>query len=566
MLWAWILVIIIVLVIAAEFAGWRNRRAAGAYPPRGEFVRVDGFNFHYVSKGSGPCVILFHGTAGSLEDYPPSVFEALARDFRVVAIDRPGHGHSERPPAADTPLAQARILRKVCQKLGCGRAIVVGHSWSGAAALAFALENPADTRGVLLLQGTIYRQASTVTPIVRLLASPLLGPILARTLIPLAGARAIGQTLERAFHPDSVPAEYLKRAQVMWTRPGQARAIALDTMGRDRSIEELCGRYRRRSRRRFFSSWGWRTGLFYRRVNRYASSANFRARGRSLFPTWVIKFQCCGRKRWSTPCANSSRLPTPPMPDLTTVEASRPRATSRATELWWSAVAWSETEEIARRQIQVSLGVLSPEETERADRYDEPRRTEFVMARAALRQMLARFTGRLPAEFEFSQGPNNRPVLSDGSIRFSVAHTRGLAVLAVCGAGEIGIDVERIRPVLERGRLADDYCSESEAKEMRQVAVSDADEAFLRHWTRREAILKAWDASADDWAKLREINVDRADASGSMRASRGSESLGVVRTIRPADGFIGAVATRESDFGAVIRISDPLSWEGTHDR
>ena len=81
-----------------------------------------------------------HGTGGSLEDFGESITSALARDFEVIAIDRPGHGYSSRPVAhADTPLDQARLVHRVLKSIGRSIIWIVGHSWSGALALAYAL-------------------------------------------------------------------------------------------------------------------------------------------------------------------------------------------------------------------------------------------------------------------------------------------------------------------------------------------------------------------------------------------------------------------------------------------
>ena len=51
---------------------------------------------HYFEKGSGPPVVFVHGSNGSLQDFKLSVMDRLSKDFRTVAFDRPGHGHSER--------------------------------------------------------------------------------------------------------------------------------------------------------------------------------------------------------------------------------------------------------------------------------------------------------------------------------------------------------------------------------------------------------------------------------------------------------------------------------------
>lgn len=217
---------------------------AAIYAPTGPFVSIDGCRYHYQSEGTGPAVVLLHGTGGSLADYDHRISDDLGKEFTVIAIDRPGHGHSERPAGdVGTPLAQARIVHQILHSLGVERAYLVGHSWSGALVLAYALEYPAETLGVGLVQGTVYRPSVLNGPFLGMLALPIIGPLLAQTIVPLAGRGQIGRSLERAFSPDPVPADYLARAEAMWTRPGQARAIALDAKGRDATIDSLSARY-----------------------------------------------------------------------------------------------------------------------------------------------------------------------------------------------------------------------------------------------------------------------------------------------------------------------------------
>src|SRR5690242_7103540 len=59
------------------------------------FVTVDGLRVHYVESGTGPTVLMIHGNAGSVEDFEFGAIDLLASDYRVVAIDRPGHGGSD---------------------------------------------------------------------------------------------------------------------------------------------------------------------------------------------------------------------------------------------------------------------------------------------------------------------------------------------------------------------------------------------------------------------------------------------------------------------------------------
>src|SRR5664279_3641548 len=237
------LVLLVVLGALCVAVGVKARWAERRYPPGGEFATIDGCRMHYHIAGDGPAVVLIHGTAGSLEDYGSGIFQELAKDFRVVAIDRPGHGHSRRCGGdIGTPVAQARKVHELLCALGIGPAIIVGHSWSGALALAFALENPTATAGLVLVEGTFYPENIEGT-VLWILNLPLGGPLFAWTIMPFIGPSGIRRSLARAFHPDPIPVGYLERAQAMWTRPNQALAIAVDARRRRETIGELSQRY-----------------------------------------------------------------------------------------------------------------------------------------------------------------------------------------------------------------------------------------------------------------------------------------------------------------------------------
>ncbi|EAQ01477.1 Alpha/beta hydrolase fold [Pseudooceanicola batsensis HTCC2597] len=121
-------------------------------PPRGAFTTISTGRLHYLDCGEGPAILMIHGLAGNLGHFDCGMIDDLARDFRVVAIDRPGSGHSDR--AEDGPAnirAQARQVAEVIQRLELDNPLVVGHSLGGAIALALALEKPDLVRGLALL-------------------------------------------------------------------------------------------------------------------------------------------------------------------------------------------------------------------------------------------------------------------------------------------------------------------------------------------------------------------------------------------------------------------------------
>ena len=125
---------------------------ARVHPPRGRFVDVGGLRQHLAEDGTGGSapdtpkeipIVLIHGAGCNLEDMRLAFGERL-RGRRLILIDRPGHGWSERRGVDGSSLAyQARIIRDVLDRLGVSRAILVGHSWGGALALRFALDHRA---------------------------------------------------------------------------------------------------------------------------------------------------------------------------------------------------------------------------------------------------------------------------------------------------------------------------------------------------------------------------------------------------------------------------------------
>ena len=152
------IIAIIFAVLALGFAGLAfyarlvARRVERAVPPLGRFVEVDGAKLHYVDRGEGPPVVMIHGIAANLRHYTHTILDEIAKTNRVIAIDRPGCGYSERPRGADNAThTQAAIIQKALDKLGVADPLVVGHSLGGSVALAHALFHPGKARGYVLI-------------------------------------------------------------------------------------------------------------------------------------------------------------------------------------------------------------------------------------------------------------------------------------------------------------------------------------------------------------------------------------------------------------------------------
>jgi pimeloyl-ACP methyl ester carboxylesterase len=129
----------------------RARAAEAAFPPEGQVLDVAGQRVHAVVRGQGPDLILIHGASGSSRDFTFAHVDRLASRFRVIALDRPGLGHSDPlPDRSVDPAAQARVLSAAVTQLGVVRPLLVGHSYGGAVAMAWALADPGVAAAVLL--------------------------------------------------------------------------------------------------------------------------------------------------------------------------------------------------------------------------------------------------------------------------------------------------------------------------------------------------------------------------------------------------------------------------------
>src|ERR1700716_2023274 len=112
-----------------------------------KFVNVEGANLHFVIRGAGRPVVLIHGNPGSCQDWS-RLYGPLASRYCGFAFDRPGHGHSDRPNHPPITVdVQARMLHTALKELDVEQPILVGHSWGGALALAYALQFPGELSG-----------------------------------------------------------------------------------------------------------------------------------------------------------------------------------------------------------------------------------------------------------------------------------------------------------------------------------------------------------------------------------------------------------------------------------
>lgn len=139
-----------------------------------------------------------------------------------------------------------------------------------------------------------------------------------------------------------------------------------------------------------------------------------------------------------------------------------------------------------------ALNSLSDDERARAARFVfEHDRRRFLAAHAALRQRLAARTGVAAAALRFVVGPFGKPGLDGVRCSFNLSHSQDLALIVMAPDGEIGVDVECLRPVPDAHALAEQHYTAAERAALHGAGPLGRDRAFLMGWTRKEACLKA---------------------------------------------------------------------------
>jgi pimeloyl-ACP methyl ester carboxylesterase len=229
------------LALVVVVLNWTYGRLPGEPKPHGSFVTVDGLRIHYLEQPvDGTPVVLIHGLPGTAEDF--NKVTPLLTGHRTIAYDRPGFGYS-----GDGYLKfdrQIATLDSLLRALHVNRPILVGHSYGGTLALAFAERHPNEVRGLVLVDAAAAGQHlgsydELQAHLVKALQLPVIHQIANATFAQLLTTVSVKQGDDQAFHPHTVDSSHERRLLEINSTRGNLEAFAGEQLAANGVIDGI---------------------------------------------------------------------------------------------------------------------------------------------------------------------------------------------------------------------------------------------------------------------------------------------------------------------------------------
>jgi pimeloyl-ACP methyl ester carboxylesterase len=203
-------VVLIALAVLVVAVNWTWGRLPAEPPPTGAMAQLGDVRVRYVERpGAGTPVVLIHGLPGTAEDFEKVT--PLLGGHRTIALDRPGYGSSDGGyHAVDR---QLRAIDQLLDRLGIRRAVLVGHSYGGTMALAYAARHPERVRGLVLVSAAAGGARSDTfdraqARLVQGLSWPVIQPLADVTFSQAMRTASAKSGTAQAFDPDPVQPAY----------------------------------------------------------------------------------------------------------------------------------------------------------------------------------------------------------------------------------------------------------------------------------------------------------------------------------------------------------------------
>ncbi|MDO8500933.1 MAG: 4'-phosphopantetheinyl transferase superfamily protein [Gemmatimonadaceae bacterium] len=210
---------------------------------------------------------------------------------------------------------------------------------------------------------------------------------------------------------------------------------------------------------------------------------------------------------------------------------------------------WMAPLDVNADEMNALLHRLSPSEQKRVGALLEERAVhQYVVSRAMQRQLLAGYVGGSPADISFGVVGMGKPTLSkpnDIGLTFNTTHSGNLVIIVVTANRDVGVDVEKLKPIPRALQVAKRFFSEDEYRMLSALPEDEIDLAFLSIWVRREGTAKARGDSV--WRGLASWKNGEIDREQVKKREW---------TVVPLDlgpDFVGVVVARGNDWRVVMR-------------
>jgi 4'-phosphopantetheinyl transferase len=197
-------------------------------------------------------------------------------------------------------------------------------------------------------------------------------------------------------------------------------------------------------------------------------------------------------------------------------------------------------------RVSQLLASLSGEERVRAARLRTTElRLRFIVAHGAVRSILGSYLNVGPEQVTFEVTRLGKPSIAGSHLTFNLSHSDGLALCAVAQGGHLGIDVERIRPLLDADGIAKRYFAPKEASAYAACPETERSAVFFSTWTRKEAFLKATGLGLQRPLDSFEVDVTPTEPAPRLVVTRQpapDEPRFFLRAFTPRPRYVAAIA------------------------
>lgn len=169
----------------SEALAWDRDRLDWPNSDCSRFVDAGGLRWHVQCVGSGPVMLLIHGTGASTHSWD-GLMSALAARYTLIAMDLPGHAFTGTPPARQMSLpGMAELVAALVDELAIDVEVVVGHSAGAAIAAQMVIERRISPGMMIAVNGAFFPFGGLAglvfPPVARLMAAtPMAARLFAR--------------------------------------------------------------------------------------------------------------------------------------------------------------------------------------------------------------------------------------------------------------------------------------------------------------------------------------------------------------------------------------------------